>query len=70
MRSNSGDGLWPGNRLTLEELTEIEEQAHRSQTKEAETILRISAALREAMQVRENALALLATTGVQRTGKT
>lgn len=45
--------------LALEELSQIEEMAHRSHSREAETILRLSAALREAMQVRENAIALM-----------
>jgi hypothetical protein len=48
-----------GNGVTLKELEEIEEKAHRSDTDEARTILRLCAALREAMQVRENALALI-----------
>lgn len=48
-----------GNNLTLEELSEIEEMAHRSHTHEAEIILRLSAALREAMQVRECAIAYM-----------
>jgi hypothetical protein len=47
------------NGLTLDELSQIEEMAHRSHSREAETILRLSASLREAMQVRENALALM-----------
>lgn len=38
------------NGLTLEELAEIEEAAHRSQTLEAKAVLRLSAALREALQ--------------------
>lgn len=48
-----------GNNLTLEELSEIEEMAHRSDSHEAETILRLSAALREALQVRESAIAFM-----------
>ena len=48
-----------GNNLTLEELSEIEELAHRSHSPEAETILRLSAALREALQVRESAIAFM-----------
>jgi hypothetical protein len=48
-----------GNNLTLEELSEIEEMAHRSHSPEAEIILRLSAALREAMQVRESAIAFM-----------
>jgi hypothetical protein len=55
----NGDELALGNHLTLEELSEIEEMAHRSHSPEAETILRLSAALREAMQVRESAIALM-----------
>ena len=53
------DELPLGNNLTLEELSEIEEMAHRSRSPEAEIILRLSAALREAMQVRESAIALM-----------
>lgn len=53
------DDLALGNNLTLEELAEIEEMAHRSHSREAEIILRLSAALREAMQVRESAIALM-----------
>lgn len=48
-----------GNNLTLEELSEIEEMAHHSHSHEAEIILRLSAALREAMQIRESAIALM-----------
>ena len=48
------------NRLTLEELSQIEELAHHSKSFEAATILRLAAALREAMQIRENAIALMA----------
>ena len=48
-----------GNNLTLEELSQIEEMAHRSHSREAAIILRLSAALREALQVRESALALM-----------
>lgn len=54
-----GNDLALGNDLTLDELFQIEEMAHRSHSHEAETILRLSAALREAMQVRENAVALM-----------
>lgn len=50
-----------GNGLTCEELFEIEERAHHSGSAEADTILRLAAALREAMQIEENALALLST---------
>ena len=55
----NGDQMPLGNNLTLEELSEIEEMAHRSRSREAEIILRLSAALREAMQVRESAIALM-----------
>ena len=48
-----------GNGLTFEELAEIEEAAHHSTTDEATTILRLAAALREAMQIEESALALI-----------
>lgn len=48
-----------GNNLTLEELSEIEEMAHRSHSHEARIILRLSAALREAMQVKESAVAFM-----------
>ena len=48
--ANSGRG-WSGNNLTLQELSEIEANAQRSKTAEAATILRLAAALREAMQV-------------------
>jgi hypothetical protein len=48
-----------GNRLTFEELAEIEEAAHHSTTAEARTILRLAVALREAMQIEESALALI-----------
>lgn len=59
MSKRKGNGLALGNDLTLDELSQIEEMAHRSQSPEAATILRLSAALREAMQVRENAVALM-----------
>jgi hypothetical protein len=49
-----------GNRLSLDELEEIENKAHRSHTAEAAVVLRLSAALREALQAKENALALAA----------
>ncbi|MGH9883165.1 MAG: hypothetical protein ACRD6N_17150 [Pyrinomonadaceae bacterium] len=49
-----------GNGLTLTELEQIEESAHRSQTLEAKIVLRLSAALREALQAKENARALVA----------
>jgi hypothetical protein len=46
------------NGLTLEELEQIEETAHHSQTTEAKLVLRLAAALREALQIKENARAL------------
>ncbi len=49
-----------GNRLSLDELEQIDNAAHRSHTAEAEVVLRLSAALREALQAKENALALVA----------
>jgi hypothetical protein len=49
-----------GSRLSLDELEQIENAAHRSHTAEAEVVLRLSAALREALQAQENALALVA----------
>jgi len=51
--------LAQGNNITLDELAQIEELAHRSHSYEAEIILRLSAALREAMQISANALALM-----------
>lgn len=48
-----------GNGLTFGELAEIEEAAHHSTTDEGRTILRLAAALREAMQIEESALALI-----------
>lgn len=48
------------NGLTLSELEQIEESAHHSRTSEAKTVLRVSAALREALQAKENACALAA----------
>lgn len=48
-----------GNKLTLAELAQIEANAERSKTPEAETILRLAAALREAMQVSEGAFACM-----------
>jgi hypothetical protein len=53
------NGLVQGNNITLDELAQIEELAHRSHSYEADIILRLSAALREAMQIRANALALM-----------
>ena len=47
-----------GNGLTLKELEQIEEAAHRSQTLEAKSVLRLAAALREALQIKENARVL------------
>ena len=44
------------NGLTLEELEQLEEAAHHSQTVEAKSVLRIAAALREALQLKECAL--------------
>ena len=49
-----------GNGLTLSELEQIEESALHSQTSEAKTVLRLAAALREALQAKENACALVA----------
>lgn len=49
-----------GNGLTLSELVRIEELAQHSQTSEAKTVLRLAAALREALQAKENARALVA----------
>ena len=48
-----------GNGLTLSELEQIEEAAHHSQRSEAKTVLRLAAALREALQAKENAFALV-----------
>ena len=50
---------WSGNHLTLDELAQIEVNAERSKTLEAETILRLAAALREAMQISEGAFAYM-----------
>ena len=44
----------------IRELEQIEESAHRSGTPEARIVLRLSAALREALQAKENAVALAA----------
>lgn len=46
--------------LTLSELEQIEELAQHSETSEAKTVLRLSAALREALQAKANACALAA----------
>lgn len=45
-----------GNGLTLEELEQLEQAAHHSQTVEAKSVLRLAAALREALQLKECAL--------------
>ena len=47
-----------GNGLSLTELEQIEEVAHHSQTCDAKIVLRLAAALREALQEKENACAL------------
>ena len=44
--------------LTLSDLEKIEELAHKSGTPEAQTVLRLTAALRNALQEKENAVAL------------
>ena len=44
------------NGLTLKELEQIEEAAHHSQTIESKSVLRLAAALRESLQLRECAL--------------
>ena len=44
------------NGLTLKELEQLEESAHHSQTLEAKSLLRVAAALREALQLNECAL--------------
>jgi hypothetical protein len=46
------------NGLSLVELERIEESARHSRTTESKTVLRLSAALREALQAKENACAL------------
>lgn len=48
------------NKLTLRELEQIEESAHKSGTAEAGIVLRLAAALREALQEKENAVAIAA----------
>ena len=58
-----------GNGLTLEELEQLEEAAHHSQTLEAKSVLRLAAALREALQLRECALYTKAQAYHQRTPK-
>jgi hypothetical protein len=45
-------------KLTLRDLEQIEELAHKSGTSEAQIVLRLSAALRNALQEKENAVAL------------
>ena len=55
----NGENHWTGNKLTLDELAQIEANAERSKTPEAQTILRLAAALREAMQVSEGAFACM-----------
>ena len=49
-----------GNGLTLTELEQIEEWAHQAESREAKIVLRLAAALREALQAKENACALAA----------
>jgi len=44
-----------GNGLTLNDLERIEEAAHRSQSLPPESVLRLTAALREALQIKVNA---------------
>lgn len=48
------------DKLTLRDLERIEELAHKSGTSEAQTVLRLSAALRNALQEKENAVAVAA----------
>ena len=55
----NSENNWPGNKLTLDELAQIELNAGQSKTPEAETILRLAAALRESMQVSEGAFACM-----------
>jgi hypothetical protein len=47
-----------GNTLTISELEQIEASAQKSDKLEAEIVLRLAAALREALQAKENAVAL------------
>ena len=47
------------NRVTLKELDEIETAAHHRANEESQIILRLAAALREAMQIEESALAIM-----------
>jgi len=44
-----------GNGLTLKDLERIEEAAHRSHSLPPESVLRLTAALREALQIKVNA---------------
>ena len=53
---------WSGNHVTLEELTQIEANARQSKSAEAQVILRLAAALREAMQVSAGAFSVLTKT--------
>ena len=46
------------NGLTLIELEQIEEAAHHAHTLSPESVLRLTAALREALQIKVNACAL------------
>jgi hypothetical protein len=55
-----------GNGLTFDELSKIEEHARRGDSDESRIILRLAAALREAMQIVESALAVM---GLTRYGK-
>jgi two-component system, chemotaxis family, CheB/CheR fusion protein len=59
MFMRSQKNLQLGNHVPLDELTRIEENANRSVTPDAETVLRLCAAFREAMQIRESALAIM-----------
>lgn len=59
MSIRNTENYWSGNKLTLDELAQIELNAERSKTPEAATILRLAAALREAMQVSEGARACM-----------
>ena len=57
-----------GNGLTFRELSEIEERAHRSNSGESQIILRLAAALREAMQIVESAWSVISSAHVKRKG--
>jgi hypothetical protein len=46
------------NRITLNELEQIEEAAHHAQSLAPESVLRLTAVLREALQVKANERAL------------